>query len=74
MLVIFAVIIGGIITGRLLSSWRLVFVSRMITVIIWLLLFLLGLEVGSDPVSYTHLISKNSTSACCAISRARRST
>ena len=27
MLVIFAVIIGGIITGRLLSSWRLVFVS-----------------------------------------------
>lgn len=49
MLVIFAVIIGGIITGRLLSSWRLVFVSRMITVIIWLLLFLLGLEVGSDP-------------------------
>ena len=49
MLVIFAVIIGGIITGRLLSSWRLVFVSRMITVIIWLLLFLLGLEVGSAP-------------------------
>ena len=43
MLVIFAVIIGGIIAGRLLSSWRLVFVSRMITVIIWLLLFLLGL-------------------------------
>ena len=49
MLVMFAVIIGGIITGRLLSSWRLVFVSRLITVIIWLLLFLLGLEVGSDP-------------------------
>lgn len=49
MLVIFAVIIGGIITGRLLSSWRLAFVSRIITVIIWLLLFLLGLEVGSDP-------------------------
>lgn len=49
MLVIFAVIIGGIVTGRLLSSWRLAFVSRVITVIIWLLLFLLGLEVGSDP-------------------------
>ena len=48
MLVIFAVIIGGIIAGRLLSSWRLVSL-RMITVIIWLLLFLLGLEVGSDP-------------------------
>lgn len=49
MLVIFAVIIGGIVTGRLLSSRRLAFVSRVITVIIWLLLFLLGLEVGSDP-------------------------
>lgn len=49
MLVIFAVIIGGIVTGRLLSSWRLAFVSRAITVVIWLLLFLLGLEVGSDP-------------------------
>lgn len=49
MLVIFAVIIGGIVTGRLLSSWRLAFVSRIITLIIWLLLFLLGLEVGSDP-------------------------
>lgn len=49
MLVIFAVIIGGIITGRLLSSRRLVFVSGLITVIIWTLLFLLGLEVGSDP-------------------------
>ena len=49
MLVIFAVIIGGIVTGRLLSSWRLASVSRAITVVIWLLLFLLGLEVGSDP-------------------------
>ena len=38
MLVIFAVIIGGIIAGRLLSSWRLVFVSRMITGLICILL------------------------------------
>ena len=49
MFVIFAVILGGIVTGRLLSSRRLAFVSRFITVIIWALLFLLGLEVGSDP-------------------------
>lgn len=48
MLTIFAVIVGGIITGRLLSCWRLVFVTRIITAIIWVLLFLLGLEVGSD--------------------------
>ena len=49
MLVLFAVIFGGIVTGRLLQSRRLAFVSRLIVVIIWALLFLLGLEVGSDP-------------------------
>ena len=49
MLVIFAVIIGGIATGRLLIGRRLAFVPRLITVIIWVLLFLLGVEVGSDP-------------------------
>ena len=49
MLAIFAVIIGGIATGRLLIGRRLAFVPRLITVIIWALLFLLGVEVGSDP-------------------------
>ena len=49
MLVIFAVIIGGIVTGRLLIGRRLAFVQRIITVTIWALLFLLGVEVGSDP-------------------------
>lgn len=48
MLILFAVIICGVITGRLLSSRRLAFVSRLVTVIVWVLLFLLGLEVGSD--------------------------
>lgn len=48
MLVIFAVIIGGIVTGRLLIGRRLAFVQRIITVTIWALLFLLGVEVGSD--------------------------
>ena len=49
MLIIFAVIIGGIVTGRLLIGRRLAFVQRIITVTIWALLFLLGVEVGSDP-------------------------
>ena len=49
MLVILAVISGGIATGRLLIGRRLAFVPRLITVIIWALLFLLGVEVGSDP-------------------------
>lgn len=49
MLQLFAVIIGGILTGRLLHDRRLAFVPRLITVAIWLLLFLLGMEVGADP-------------------------
>lgn len=49
MLLIFAVILSGILTGRLLAGRQLGFVSRLIVVIIWVLLFLLGVEVGSDP-------------------------
>lgn len=49
MLIIFAVILGGILTGRLLPGRRLAFVQPLITVIIWALLFLLGVEAGSDP-------------------------
>lgn len=49
MLILFAVLFGGILTGRLFACWPLRFVSRIITAIIWLLLFLLGVEVGADP-------------------------
>lgn len=49
MFVIFAVLFGGILSGRLLRGRRLGFVQPAITAIIWLLLFLLGAEVGSDP-------------------------
>lgn len=49
MLTIFAVIAGGIILGRLLSNRNFNFLPRLITCIIWSLLFLLGLEVGSNP-------------------------
>lgn len=49
MLLLFAVIFGGILAGRLAIRWRLAFVSQLITVVIWVLLFLLGAEVGADP-------------------------
>lgn len=49
MLILFAVIFGGILTGRLLAGRRLGFMSRLIGVIIWALLFLLGVEVGANP-------------------------
>ena len=46
MLVIFAVIIGGIATGRLLIGRRLAFVQRLITVIIWALQIINREEMG----------------------------
>ena len=49
MFLIFAVIFGGILSGCLFRGRRLGFVQPAITAIIWLLLFLLGVEVGSDP-------------------------
>lgn len=47
--IVFAVLLAGILVGRLLAGRKLSVVPRLVTVIIWLLLFLLGVEVGSDP-------------------------
>ncbi|WP_418981815.1 LysO family transporter [Alistipes sp.] len=49
MLLLFAILLSGIVTGRLLWGRRLRFVPRLITGIIRVLLFLLGVEVGADP-------------------------
>lgn len=49
MLTVFAILLAGIGTGRLLYGRRLVFLSPLITAVIWQLLFLLGVEAGSDP-------------------------
>ena len=39
----------GIAVGYMLRNKNTHIVSRIITVLIWLLLFLLGIEVGSNP-------------------------
>lgn len=49
MLAVFAVILAGVVTGRLCRGRRLAFVPRLIAGVIWALLFLLGIEVGADP-------------------------
>ncbi|WP_300739049.1 lysine exporter LysO family protein [uncultured Alistipes sp.] len=49
MLTVFAILLAGIGTGRLLYGRRLGFLTPLITAVIWLLLFLLGVEAGSDP-------------------------
>ena len=39
----------GIAVGRLLRGRQTGFVSHIITVLIWAILFLLGIEVGTNP-------------------------
>lgn len=39
----------GIAVGRLLGGRQTGFVSHIITVLIWALLYLLGVEVGANP-------------------------
>lgn len=41
--------IGGILVGYLLRGKRLGALGHIVTVLIWALLFLLGIEVGSNP-------------------------
>lgn len=48
MLILFAVLFGGILTGRLLRRRPLRALGSVITFIIWLLLFILGTEVGGN--------------------------
>lgn len=49
MLIVIGLMVVGIVLGYLLRNRELKFVSPLITVAIWALLFLLGLSVGGDP-------------------------
>ena len=49
MLKIVAIMLCGMAVGFLLRKRRLRVVPHAVTVLIWLLLFLLGIEVGSNP-------------------------
>lgn len=49
MFVVILVMMSGILAGRLLRRRRLDFLPRVVMFFIWVLLFLLGVEVGSNP-------------------------
>lgn len=49
MLIIVSIMLCGIGLGNLLRGRNTGVVSKIITVLIWALLFLLGIEVGSNP-------------------------
>ena len=48
MLKIVIIMLSGILVGRVLHRHRLSVIPRVITVLRWMLLFLLGIEVGSN--------------------------
>lgn len=48
MFIVIACMITGIITGFLFRHYRLRFIHRLILTLIWLLLLLLGVEVGAN--------------------------
>lgn len=48
MFTIIAIMFLGILAGRLTRRWRLRGVHGLVTPLIWVLLFLLGLEAGSN--------------------------
>ena len=48
MFIVIACMLAGIVVGYLFRKWKLRFIHRVILVMIWLLLFLLGLEVGTN--------------------------
>ena len=49
MLKIVAIMLSGMAVGFLLRGRRLAFVNKAVTVLIWALLFFLGVEVGENP-------------------------
>lgn len=48
MFTVIAFMLGGMVTGFLFSRRKILFIHRIILILIWLLLFLLGLEVGQN--------------------------
>lgn len=49
MLIVVAIMFCGIALGYLLRNYWLRLIPKIITLLIWLLLFFLGVEVGEDP-------------------------
>ena len=49
MFTVICLMLSGAVVGFLLRRWRMPFVSRVVTALVWVLLFLLGVEVGGNP-------------------------
>lgn len=49
MFTVIVIMLAGVVLGYVLKAGRSVCVRRIVTVLIWVLLFLLGVEVGGNP-------------------------
>ncbi len=49
MFTVIIIMLCGVLAGRIVGVKCRPMVSRMVTVLIWALLFMLGVEVGTDP-------------------------
>ena len=48
MFIVIAFIFIGIVAGRLLRRWPMAWLQHVLTALVWVLLFLLGVEVGGN--------------------------
>lgn len=48
MFIIIGIMLTGMLTGYLLRNHRLAWIQKAITLLIWVLLFLLGIDAGSN--------------------------
>lgn len=57
MFTVILVMLSGMLLGRLLRNRRMAFLPRVVMFLIWVLLFLLGVEVGANPEIISNLKS-----------------
>lgn len=55
MIQLIALLLAGFLSGFLLRKRKLKWVPSLLTGSIWVLLFLLGLEIGANPMVMEHL-------------------
>ena len=55
MFIIVGIMLLGVLVGYLLRTKKLSWIQLLITFFIWLLLFLLGVDVGGNPAIVTNL-------------------
>lgn len=65
MFIIIGIMLTGMLLGYLLRSKRLTWIHKVITLLIWLLLFLLGIDVGGNEaiVKGLHAIGRKLSSS-----------